>query len=188
MESSLMAVDCPGRDAGNWSYIHGSTRNHEREGKTHNDGWMLQLVYAVLDVCCTRCIQYSVYAVLGVCCTRCILYCVNAVLRVCCTRYMLYSGYDVLGVCCTRWMPYLVYAAIGVCVCWGYAVLCVNSWSWHGEIKRNDLTLCYAMMVELCMRMREMGDKDKNNRVDTRGYEKLGVWVAWSGLEDLVLV
>jgi len=28
-------------------------------------------VYAVLIVCCTRCMLYSVYAVLGVCCTRC---------------------------------------------------------------------------------------------------------------------
>ena len=29
---------------------------------------------AVLCVCCTLCMLYSVYAVLGVCCTRCMLY------------------------------------------------------------------------------------------------------------------
>jgi len=34
---------------------------------------MLYSVYAVLGVCCTRCMLYSVYAVLGGCCTRCIL-------------------------------------------------------------------------------------------------------------------
>ena len=93
------------RHAGSWSYLQGSTRNRENEGKTYNLGWMLYSVYAVLGVGCTRCMLYSVYAVLGVCCTRC----------------MLYS----------------VYAALGV-----------NSWSWHGEIARDDLTLCSVMMVE----------------------------------------
>jgi len=34
---------------------------------------------------------YSVYAVLGVCCTRCMLYSVYAVLGVRCTRWMLHS-------------------------------------------------------------------------------------------------
>jgi len=29
-----------------------------------------------------------------------------------------------------------------------YAVLGVNSLSWHGEIERDDLTLCSAIMVE----------------------------------------
>jgi len=62
-----------------------------------------------------RCMLYSVYAVLGVCCTRC----------------MLYSVYAVLGVCCTRCMLYSVYAALSV-----------NSWWWHGEIERDELTLC----------------------------------------------
>jgi len=37
---------------------------------------------AVLGVCSTRCMLYSVYAVLGVCCTRCMLYSVYAVLGV----------------------------------------------------------------------------------------------------------
>jgi hypothetical protein len=32
------------------------------------------MVYAVLGVCCTRCMLYSVFAVLGVCSTRCMLY------------------------------------------------------------------------------------------------------------------
>jgi hypothetical protein len=90
---------------------------------------------------------YSVYAVLGVCCSRC----------------MLYSVYDVLGVCCTRCMLYLM-----------YAVLDVNSRSWHGEIEMDDFTLCSAMMVELWMRKREMGDENEND-VDTSGYDKSGV-------------
>ena len=86
MESWLMAVDGVGRYAGSWSYIQGSTCNHENEGKTNNLRWMLYSVYAVLGLClysvyaCTRCMLYSVYAVLGVCCTRCML-----VLGVCCT-------------------------------------------------------------------------------------------------------
>jgi len=61
-----MAVDRVGRHAGSCSYIQGSTRNHENELKTNNLGWMLYSVYAVLGVCCTRCML-----VLGVCCTRC---------------------------------------------------------------------------------------------------------------------
>jgi len=77
MESWWRAVDCVGRYAGRSSYIHGSTPDHENEGKTHNLGWMLYSVYAVLGVCCTRCMLYSVYAVLGVCCTRCMLYSVS---------------------------------------------------------------------------------------------------------------
>jgi len=67
MGSWLMAVDCVGRHAGSWSYIQGSTRNHENEGTTDN----------------LRCMLYSVYAALS-----------------------------------------------------------DNSWWWHGEIERNDLTLC----------------------------------------------
>jgi hypothetical protein len=38
-----------------------------------------------------------------------------------------------------------------------YAVLSVKSGSWHGEIERDDITLCSAMMVELWTRNREMG-------------------------------
>jgi len=45
-----MAVDRVGRYAGSGSYIQGSTRNHVNEGKTHNLGWMLYSVYAVLGV------------------------------------------------------------------------------------------------------------------------------------------
>jgi len=69
----------------------------------------------ILGVCCTWCMLYLVYAVLGVCCTWCILYLV----------------YAVLGVCCTWCMLYLVYAALSV-----------YSWWWHGEIERDDSTLC----------------------------------------------
>jgi len=53
-----------------------------------------------------------------------------------------------------------------------YAVLSVNSGSWHGEIERDELTLCSAMMVELWTRKREMGDEDENDMEDTSGYEK----------------
>jgi hypothetical protein len=52
-----------------------------------------------------------------------------------------------------------------------YAVLRVNSCSWHEEIERDDLTLCSAMMVELWMRKREMGDEDENDVEDTSRYE-----------------
>jgi len=72
-------------------------------------------VYAVLGVCCTRCMLSSVYAVLGVCCTRCMLSSVYAVLGVCCPRWMLYSVYAVVGVCCTPYMLYSVYAVLAVC-------------------------------------------------------------------------
>jgi len=56
---------------------------------------------------------------------------VYAVLSVCCTRRMLHSAYAALGVCCTRRMLHLAYVTLGV-----------NSWWWHGEIERDDLTLC----------------------------------------------
>jgi len=54
MQSWLMAVDRVWRHARSWSYIQGSTRNHENAGKTNNL-WVLYSVYAVLGVCCTRC-------------------------------------------------------------------------------------------------------------------------------------
>jgi len=74
------------------------------------------------------------------------------------------------GVCCTRCMLYSVYAGLGV-----------NSWSWHGEIERDDWTLCSAMMVELWTRKREMGMKMRTMcriRADMRnqGYH-LPDWV-----------
>jgi hypothetical protein len=47
---------------------------------------------------------YTVYAVLDVCCTRCRLYSVSAVLSVCSTRYMQYLEYAIPGVfCSTPW-------------------------------------------------------------------------------------
>jgi len=124
-----MAVDRVGRHARSWRDIQGLTCNSENEGKTNNLGWMLYSVYAVLGVCCTRCMLYSVYAVLG-----------------------------------------------------------VNSWSCHGAIERDDLTLCSAMMVEMWMRKREMGDADENDVEDTSGYVKSGVRLTWLGWEELVLV
>jgi len=42
-------------------------------------------------------------------------------------------------------------------------------------MERDDLTLCYLMMVELWTRKREMGDEDENNVENTSGYEKSGV-------------
>ena len=102
MESWLVTVDRVGRYAGSSSYIHGSTRNCENEGKTDNLWWILYSVYAVFGVLGTWCMLRSLNAVLGVCCTRCMLYSVDAVFGVCCTRCMLYSVYAVLGVCCTQ--------------------------------------------------------------------------------------
>jgi hypothetical protein len=48
-----------------------------------------------------------------------------------------------------------------------YAELSVNSWSWYGEIERDDLTLCSAMMVE----KERWGMKMRTNMA---GYEKSG--------------
>ena len=55
-----------------------------------------------------------------------------------------------------------------------YAVLGINSGSWHGEIERDDLTLCSAMMIELWTRKRDGG----NDMEDTSGYDKSGVRLA----------
>jgi hypothetical protein len=55
-----MAVDSVARHAGSCSYIQGLTCNQETEGKTNNLGRMLYSVYAVLSVCWTRCMLYSV--------------------------------------------------------------------------------------------------------------------------------
>jgi len=63
-----------------------------------------------------------------------------------CIQCMLSSVYVAFSVCC---MPCLLYSV--------YAVHSVNSWSWHGEIQRDDLTLCSAIMVELRMRKRDGG-------------------------------
>jgi hypothetical protein len=38
-----------GRHAGSSSYIQGSTRNHENEGKTNNLGWMVYSMYGILS-------------------------------------------------------------------------------------------------------------------------------------------
>jgi hypothetical protein len=55
-----------------------------------------------------------------------------------------------------------------------YAELSVNSLSWHGEIERNDLTLCSVMRIE----KGRWGMKMGTNVEDKSGYEKLGVRVA----------
>jgi len=87
------------------------------------------------------------------------------------------KGRQTIFECCTQCMLYSVYAVLGV-----------NSWSCHGEIERDDLTLCSAMMVEMWARKRDMGDEDENDVEDTSGYDKSGVQLAWSGWEDLVSV
>jgi hypothetical protein len=74
MESWLIAVNCVGTYAGDWSHIQGSIRNHENQGKT------------ILGGCCSWCMLYMDYAVLGVCCTRHIVYSAYTILVVCCTR------------------------------------------------------------------------------------------------------
>ena len=38
--------------------------------------------------------------------------------------------------------------------------------------------MCSAMMVEMWIRKREMGDEDENDVEDTSGYEKSGVRLA----------
>jgi len=88
---------------------------------------------------------------------------------------MLYLVYAVLGVCCTRCMLYLVYAVLGVCCTWCMldsvnAALSVNSWSWHGEIERDDLTLCS------CDDGRVVDEKERDGRWRWEcygGYERL---------------
>jgi hypothetical protein len=70
---------------------------------------------------------------------------------------MLYSVYAVLGECCTQ------------------CQLKIMTWR---DRERDDLTVCSAMMVELCTRKREKGDEDENDVEDTSGYEKSGVQLA----------
>ena len=50
------------------------------------------------------------------------------------------------------------------------------------------MTLYSVMMVELCTRMREMGDEDENDVEDMSGNEKTGVQLTIFGWEDLVSV
>jgi len=54
----------------------------------------------------------------------------------------------VLSNACARCMLYLVYACTWCLMYLVYAVLSVNSKSWRGEIERDDLTSCSAMIVE----------------------------------------
>jgi hypothetical protein len=74
------------------------------------------------------------------------------------SQCMLYSVNVELSVCCTRCMLYLVYAVLGV-----------NSESWHGEIEMDDLTSCSQLMVELRMSKREMRGEWTND------HERLGL-------------
>ena len=58
----------------------------------------------------------------------------------------MYSVYDILSVWCTQCIVYSMYAELGV-----------NPGQWHGEMERDDLPLCSAMMMELWMRKRNGG-------------------------------
>jgi len=145
--SEVGAVVANGRKGGrrsrSWDSIHWLTCHggniedwvqHRLTGEERLAGSGRQLMLRIYSM---QCMQYSVYAVHGVCCTWCMLYLVYAVLGVCCTWCMLYSVYTVAG---------------------------VNSWSWHGEIERDNLTSCSYMMVELLTRKREMrGDGTTHN-------------------------
>jgi hypothetical protein len=44
-----------------------------------------------------------------------------------------------------------------------------------GTDRRDDLTLHFAMIVDLWTRNRELGDEEDNNVDDTSAYEKSGV-------------
>jgi len=87
------------------------------------------------------------------------------------------KGRQTIFECCSQCMLYSV-----------YAVLHVNSWSCHGEIERDDLTLCSAMMVEMWMRKRERRDEDENDVEDMSRNEKSAVRRAWLGWDVLIWV
>jgi len=65
----------------------------------------------------------------------------------------------IFGVCHTRCMLYLVYAALSV-----------NSWWWHGEIQRDDLTVCSC---------------DDGRVVDEKGRDGGWRWQQYAGSEQL---
>jgi len=59
-----------------------------------------------------------------------------------------------------------------------YAVLCVNSKLWHGEIERDDLTSSSYVMVELSTRKREIRG-DGGNHHEKLGLREFPVRVNW---------
>jgi len=74
-----------------------------------------------------------------------------------------------------------------------YAVVSVNSWSWHEEIARDDLTLCSEVMVELRTRKREMRADGGNHHqaVGLREYRvrvnlRSQIWQAWAPIWRLM--
>ena len=72
-----------------------------------------------------------------------------------------------LGVCCylvyavTQCMPYLEFAG-----------------SWHGEIERNDFTLC-SRIIENCEHERELGNEDGKDMEDMRECGKSVIQLTW---------
>jgi len=81
----------------------------------------------------------------------------------CCIWWMLYPMYSVLGMFGARSMLYSVYSLLGV-----------NWWSWNGGIEWDDLTLGSAIMVELWMRKRDEGWRQKWYRRYERIWEIKG--------------
>ena len=96
--------------------------------------------------------------------------------------------HTILGGCCTWCMLYLVYAVLGVCCTRCMLVLGVNSSSRHGEIERDDFTLCSVMMVELWTTKREIDNDEENDVENTCKHEKSVVGLPLLGQEDIVLV
>jgi len=94
--------------------------------------------------------------------------------------WMLASVYGVLGVCCTRCVLHSV-----------NDVLRVNSWSWHEEIERDDITLFPAMIGELWKRKEDVGCRwewyGRYERIwDVRGTTYL-IGITWRGISDITL-
>jgi len=68
----------------------------------------------------------------------------DGLLGICITWYMQYLVYTVLSVCSIRCMQDVVYALLGV-----------NSWSWHAKIQTDSLTWCSWVMIGWRTRMRK---------------------------------
>jgi hypothetical protein len=74
-------------------------------------------------------------------------------------------------------MPYSVYAGVGV-----------NSRRLLGEIEKDYLAMCSAMMVEMWLVKRVMGDEDENHMHDMSGYGTSGEQLARFCRKDIVSV
>jgi hypothetical protein len=59
-----------------------------------------------------------------------------------------------------------------------YAVLGVISGLWHGDIERDDITLCSCDDGRVVDKKEGDGEEDENDMEDTSSYEKSGVRLA----------